>query len=77
MISIINMVLYGLETILVYAFTTYSDGWMKKEQISEFVVYIIMFFLCVYYAFLILSFYNQIKLEKICADGIHSVQNVP
>ena len=71
------MVLYGFEIILVYALTTYSDGWMIKEQISEFVVYIIMFILCVYSAFLLLSFHNQIKLEQICADGIHSVQNVP
>ena len=71
------MVLYGLEAILVFALITYSDGWMKKEQTLEFLVYIVMFFLCVYSAFLILSFYNEIKLKETGADDIYSVQHIP
>ena len=59
----LNMVLYGLETILIYALITSLDAWTEEEYVLEFAVYIMMFFICVYSSSLILSFHNQITNE--------------
>ena len=59
----INMVLYGLETILIYVLITSLDDWTNEENVFEFIVYIMMFFICVYSSPVILSFYNQITKE--------------
>ena len=62
-INMLNMVLYGLETILIYALITSLDAWTKEEHVFEFAVYVMMFFICVYSSSLILSFHNQITKE--------------
>ena len=59
----INMVLYGLETILIFALITSIDAWTKEEHVFEFAVYIMMLLICLYSSSLILSFYNQITKE--------------